>query len=66
MAKPRRPWAGRVYLERGKPVTVICGWGPGGGPKNVWIRREDGSELVRGFRGLRKVPEYSDANGDQR
>jgi acetyl esterase len=45
---------GRVYLERGNPVLVICGWGPGGGPRNVWIRRADGTEVVRPFRGLRK------------
>ncbi|HEY9413316.1 MAG TPA: hypothetical protein VIQ30_01030 [Pseudonocardia sp.] len=44
---------GRTYLERGKPVTVVCGWGRGGGPRNVWIRRDDGSEVVRPFRGLR-------------
>ena len=46
---------GRHYLERGKLVTVLCGWGPGGGPRNVWIRRADGTEVVRPFRGLRKV-----------
>ena len=45
---------GRTYLERGKPVTVVCGWGKGGGPRNVWIRRDDGSEVVRPFRGLRR------------
>ncbi|MFI6332937.1 hypothetical protein ACIBBG_32100 [Micromonospora chersina] len=49
--------AGRTYLERGQPVTVICGWGPGGGPRNVWIRRADGTEVVRPFRGLRRPPE---------
>ncbi|MGW5556876.1 hypothetical protein ACWER9_06590 [Micromonospora sp. NPDC003944] len=51
--------AGRTYLERGQAVTVICGWGPGGGPRNVWIRRADGTEVVRPFRGLRKPPEVS-------
>jgi hypothetical protein len=45
---------GRTYLERGKPVTVVCGWGPGGGPRNVAVRREDGTVVVRPFRGLRK------------
>ena len=48
--------AGRVYLERGEPVVVVCGWRGGGGPHNVWIRRADGTEVVRPFRGLRKVP----------
>lgn len=43
--------AGRTYLERGEPVEVICGWGPGGGPRNVWVRRQDGTEVVRPFRG---------------
>lgn len=48
--------AGKVYLERGKPVTVITQW-KGKGPRNVAIRREDGSVTVRPFRGLRRVPE---------
>jgi acetyl esterase len=46
---------GRVYLERGKPVTVLARWGPGGGPRNVLIQREDGSKVVRSFRGLRRT-----------
>lgn len=45
---------GKTYLERGKPVTVITQWN-GKGPRNVAIRREDGSVVVRPFRGLRKV-----------
>lgn len=49
--------AGRHYLERGKPVQVLIGWGPGGGPRNVLIRRADGSEVVRPFRGLRRPKE---------
>lgn len=49
--------AGRTYLERGRPVVVLVQWGPGGGPRNVLIRREDGTETVRPFRGLRKLPE---------
>jgi acetyl esterase len=36
-------------------VQVLAGWGPGGGPRNVWIRREDGTEDVRPFRGLRRL-----------
>lgn len=46
---------GRMYLERGQPVTVVIQWGPGGGPRNVLIQRADGSRVVRPFRGLRKV-----------
>lgn len=45
---------GRTYLEHGRPVVVLVRWGPGGGPRNVLIRREDGSRVVRPFRGLRK------------
>jgi acetyl esterase len=51
---------GRVYLERGRPVVVIAAWRPArrgdpSGPRNVWIRREDGSEVIRPFRGLRRL-----------
>jgi acetyl esterase len=43
---------GRTYLERGAPVVVVVRWlGPG--PRNVLIRRSDGSLVVRPFRGLR-------------
>lgn len=45
---------GRTYFERGKPVVVLIQWGPGGGPRNVLIRRGDGSKVVRPFRGLRR------------
>jgi acetyl esterase len=45
---------GRTYLERGRPVVVIARWGPGGGPRNVLIRRADGTLTVRPFRGLRR------------
>jgi hypothetical protein len=44
---------GRTYLERGRPVVVLARWG-GAGPRNVLIRREDGSHVVRPFRGLRR------------
>jgi hypothetical protein len=58
MADGRQPMAGnlagRRYLERGQPVTVITSWGPGGGPRNVMIERADGRRVVRPFRGLRK------------
>ena len=45
---------GRRYLEKGRPVTVLKKWGPGGGPRNVLIEREDGTKVVRPFRGLRR------------
>ena len=62
---------GGVYLERGRPVTVLVGWrqqrmterlDPGllrlslRTPRNVLIEREDGTRVVRPFRGLRKPP----------
>jgi acetyl esterase len=46
---------GRIYLERGRPVRVLLAWA-GHGPRNVLIRRDDGTEVVRPFRGLRKPP----------
>jgi len=45
--------AGRVYLERGEPVTVLIAWA-GPGPRNVLIRRASGEKVVRPFRGLRR------------
>lgn len=48
---------GRAYLEKGRPVTVLIRWGPGGGPRNVLILRADGTAAVRPFRGLRKPAE---------
>ena len=50
--------AGRTYLERGEPVVVLVQWRVGSGPtgpRNVLIRRADGSEAIRPFRGLRSV-----------
>jgi hypothetical protein len=47
---------GRTYLEKGRPVVVLIRWGPGCGPRNVLIRREDGTLVVRPFRGLRRPP----------
>jgi acetyl esterase len=52
---------GRVYLERGQPVTVLIRWGKGGGPRNVLIERADGTRVVRPFRGLRRVQAGSEA-----
>jgi hypothetical protein len=34
---------GRAYLERGRPVEILTQWGPGGGPRNVAVRRQDAS-----------------------
>jgi acetyl esterase len=44
---------GRTYHERGKLVTVLARWN-GKGPWNVLIKRCDGSEVIRPFRGPRK------------
>ena len=49
-----RRMIGKTYLERGKPVVVLVKWGKGGGPRNVLIQRQDGTKVVRPFRGLRK------------
>ena len=46
---------GRTYLERGRPVVVVARWLGQGPPRNVLIRRDDGTLVVRPFRGLRKV-----------
>ena len=45
---------GQIYFEKGKPVTVLIRW-TGKGPRNVLIQREDGSKVVRPFRGLKKA-----------
>jgi hypothetical protein len=45
----------RVYYERGQPVEVITWWA-GRGPRNVLIKRGDGTRVVRPFRGLRRDP----------
>jgi hypothetical protein len=61
---------GRTYLERGRPVVVLTRWAvtqpPAGAsviwhrpprataPRSVLIEREDGTKVVRPFRGLRK------------
>jgi acetyl esterase len=44
---------GRLYLERGAPVTVLARWA-GRGPRNVLVERADGTRVVRPFRGLRR------------
>lgn len=46
---------GRTYLERGRPVVVLVRWAPGPGViRNVVIVREDGTKVIRPFRGLRR------------
>lgn len=68
---------GRVYLERGQPVTVLTRWRKPEpcpvpswftwdrkerpAPRNVLVRRADGSMASRPFRGLRKPKERGDA-----
>ena len=72
---------GRVYLERGQPVTVTIpycarrapditgdwlhfqwpGRRPTTGPRNVAIRRTDGSIVVRPFRSLTRPLHHSNA-----
>lgn len=47
---------GKMYLERGQPVTVLVRWVAGGGPRNVLVERADGARVVRPFRGLRRQP----------
>ncbi len=44
---------GKTYLEKGQPVVVLVRWGPGGGKRNVLIQRQDGTKVVRPFRGLK-------------
>jgi hypothetical protein len=55
---PRRAPAdnitGKTYLESGLPVVVLVRWS-GRGPRNVLIRRADGTKVVRSFRGLRRI-----------
>lgn len=38
---------GRTYLERGNPVTVLIGWGPGGGDKAITAAVFDGSQMPK-------------------
>jgi acetyl esterase len=58
----RQRVVGRTYLERGEPVVVVARWG-GDGPRNVLVRRSDGSLVVRPFRGLRRAPDLvADSN----
>ena len=50
---------GRTYLERGQEVVVLVQWRTGDGStgqRNVLIRRQDGTLVVRPSRGLRRPP----------
>ncbi|MCJ2022120.1 hypothetical protein MKK84_32760 [Methylobacterium sp. E-065] len=58
----------RILIRWGKtgaglaaPIGKLDGsaWGLRRAPHNVLIEREDGSRVVRPFRGLRKLPEAS-------
>jgi acetyl esterase len=49
--------AGWTYLEPKLPVVVLVSCGRGGGPRNVLVRRTDGSEVVMPFRGLLRPAE---------
>jgi hypothetical protein len=50
---------GRAYLDPGdrwsgrhtppRPCVVQCQWGPGGGPRNVCVRYDDGTVAVIPF-----------------
>ena len=67
----RSSMVGRQYLDPGdrygkkvppELVTVVVPWGPGGGPRNVAVRRPDGSvEVIPFSRRLRRLPEDTDA-----
>jgi len=43
----------RVFRLPPSPVVVLARWGHGG-PRNVLIRRADGTLTIRPFRGLRR------------
>jgi hypothetical protein len=45
---------GKTYFERGKPVVVLARW-TGKGKRNVLIERQGGEQVIRPFRGLRKL-----------
>lgn len=48
---------GRRYFLRSREVEVLVGWGPGATMRNVRVRfLDDGTETVRPFRGLTKLP----------
>jgi hypothetical protein len=53
---------GRTGASTDTPIGKLDGssWGRRRAPHNVLIERQDGSRVVRPFRGLRKVVEVSD------
>jgi hypothetical protein len=66
--KRRSSMIGRSYLDPGDrlsgrrnpagQVTVLVGWGPGGGPRNVLVERPDGRrEVIPFMRRLRRLPD---------
>ena len=58
---------GRVYYERGEPVTVLLrGAWTRGQLRSVLICRADGTLVVRPFRGLRLIHPGADATGHER
>lgn len=63
---------GRTYLDPGdrlagrydppRRCVVLTGWGPGGGPRNVRVRYDDGTVAIIPFsRRLRRTPEGATA-----
>jgi hypothetical protein len=48
---------GRRYFLGSREVEIVTGWGPGATVRNVAIRfLDDGTVLVRPFRGLTRQP----------
>lgn len=65
MAPRRSTMIGRTYLDPGdalsgrydppQPVVILLGWGSSGGPRNVLVRRPDGTrQVIPFFRRLRR------------
>jgi hypothetical protein len=53
---------GRQYTLGGRLVTVLVAYGAGASVRNVWLRfADDGTETIRPFRGLRRLPEQAGA-----
>ena len=52
---------GKTYYECGNPVIILARWDSRvkGAKRNVLILREDGSKVVRPFRGLRVASRFS-------
>ena len=48
---------GRHYFLGDREVEIVTGWGPGATVRNVAVRfLDDGSVVVRPFRGLTRAP----------